>query len=115
MLDVYIGDRLMADEVTWNGQTGSYKYWIYPWPFNFSIDEPRNHIFCKMVNDVWQPIYIGETGDRSKRFDGHHAMECIKSNGATHIHAHSSSDHDWTRRLEEADLINAHDPPCNKQ
>ncbi len=43
------------------------------------------------------------------------AVKYPNDNGATHIHAHSSSDHDSTRRLEEADLINAHDPPCNKQ
>ena len=95
MLDVYIGDWLMEDEVTWNGQTSSYKYRIYPWPFKFFINNPRNYIFCKMVSNVWIPIYIGESGgDLSDSFDGHHAMECVKRNGATHIHAHSSLDHD---------------------
>ena len=105
----------MADEtIIWEGASGTkYKYWIYPLPPNFNAS-PGNYIFAeKTKTDTYRAIYIGETGDLSERFDDHHAMPCIKREGATHIHVHSSSGGDETRRDEESDLIAKWSPPCN--
>ena len=100
--------------IQWPGQSGSeYKYWIYPIGTGFK-EVPGNYIFAKETRpNTWTPIYIGETGDLSERFDNHHKMPCIKRQGATHIHVHTSSANAAVRRTEETDLIIKWDPPCN--
>lgn len=100
--------------ITWKGASGEdYKYWIYPIGKDFD-QVPGNYIFAKEGNpNQWYPIYIGETGDLSERFDNHHRITCIKRNGATHIHAHKSSGVAADRRLEESDLIAKWRTSCN--
>ena len=104
----------MADTILWEGKSGkTYKYWIYPFGQTFSV-APGNYIFAKQTGpNPWIPIYIGETSDLSERFDNHHAMPCIKRNGATHIHVHRNDDGEKVRRAEEADLIAKWNPACN--
>lgn len=106
----------MADTILWEGKSGKkYKYWIYPIGQEFNA-VPGNYIFAKQPKpNEWTPIYIGETSDLSERFDNHHAMACIKRNGATHIHVHRNDGGEKARRAEEADLISKWDPPCNRQ
>ncbi|HXF88592.1 MAG TPA: GIY-YIG nuclease family protein [Xanthobacteraceae bacterium] len=105
----------MSDTPTcnWQGVSGRvYKYWVHP------IKTPLkaaagNYIFAKLNNlDQWVPVYIGQTENLSERFDNHHAMPCIKRNGATHIHAHLNSD-EKARIEEEGDLIAAYSTSCN--
>ena len=99
--------------VTWPGQSGKqYTYEVYRIGTNFN-KVPGNYIFAKQTVTGWIPIYIGETSDLSQRFDNHHAMPCIKRNGATHIHAHKSSSDANVRRAEESDLIKRWKPSCN--
>jgi hypothetical protein len=100
--------------IKWPGKSGkTYQYWIYPLPPNFS-SEPGNYIFAKQTSPgKWTPVYIGQTDDLSERFDDHHKMPCIKSHGATHIHAHKNTNGETTRKAEEADLIARWNPPCN--
>ena len=100
--------------ITWIGKSGNkYRYWIYPIGKTFD-EEPGNYVFAKKtIQNKYSPIYIGETGDLSERFDDHHKMPCIKKNGATHITVHASSTSVTLRRNEEKDLINNYDPICN--
>ncbi len=106
----------MADTPTiyWQGLSGKkYLYYILPLDFCFA-DEPGNYIFAKETKpNTYSPIYIGETGSLSDRIPNHEQWPCAKRHGATHIHAHKSSDSDDIRRAEEADLIARWEPPCN--
>ena len=107
---------IMADAPTidWPGKPGkTYRYWIHPLPPNFSA-VPGNYIFARETEPgKYLPIYVGETGDLSERFDDHHAMPCIKKHSATHIHAHTNNKGQAARRAEEADIIAQWNPPCN--
>ncbi len=106
----------MADEPTidWPGKSGNaYHYWIYPLPPAFEAD-PGNYVFARETKPArWIPIYVGETGDLSERFDDHHAMPCIKRNNATHIHVHAHTAGKEARQDEEADIIARWNPPCH--
>ena len=59
-------------------------------------------------------IYIGETNDLSDRIPNHEKWPCVKKYGANCICTHTES-HQETRRKIEDDLLDAHDPPCNKE
>jgi predicted GIY-YIG superfamily endonuclease len=100
----------------WHGQSGTkYTYYVYTIGTKFT-EVPGNYIFCKKNSaGLWVAIYVGETGDLSQRFDGHHANACIVRNGATHIHVHKSSTDRQTRLTEETDLRERYEPTCNKQ
>ena len=101
--------------IEWPGASGkSYTYYVYNWLNTFN-SVPGNYIFCKIVNNQWVPIYIGEASDLSERFDNHHAMPCILRNGATHIHVHANKGGKQVRLNEETDLRHNFKAPCNKQ
>lgn len=100
--------------IEWSGRSGrSYTYYIYP--IGTPLKKvPGNYVFARETKPRrWTPIYVGETGDLSERFDNHHKMTCIKAKGATHIHAHASSAVAQERRSEERDIIGKWSPPCN--
>lgn len=101
--------------ITWEGTPGKkYKYWIHDIDYDKFDTVPANYIFTKETETgTHKPIYIGETEDISERFDYHHKIDCIRRNGATHIHAHKSSNDKETRCLEESDLIDKWKPICN--
>ena len=102
--------------VEWTGKSGrKYTYWVYPLPVNFT-SVPGNYIFAKRnERGQWVPVYIGETGDLSERFENHHAMHCIRKNNATHLLVHKSSSERSKRLNEETDLLQNYSPSCNKQ
>jgi predicted GIY-YIG superfamily endonuclease len=80
------------------------------------VRKPGNYIFAKLNSaGKWVPVYIGETGDLSERFDHHHAAACFNRNGASHIHAHISSNDRSTRLAEETDLRQNYTTACNNQ
>jgi len=100
--------------ILWDGKSGKeYKYWIFE--IGHSLKQvPGNYCFAKETEShKWTPIYFGETGDLSERFDNHHKMPCIRQERATHIHAHESSANKETRLAEEADLVGRWHPKCN--
>ena len=105
----------MADTPTiqWPGASGkSYKYWIYPIGHSLKA-EAGNYIFAyESRPGSYTPVYIGQTGDLSERFDNHHKAVCIKNAGATHIHAHLNTKKQ-DRLDEESDLIAKWKPTCN--
>jgi len=60
------------------------------------------------------PIYIGQTGDLSVRFDNHHRLDCFKRHNWNCICVHRD-DNESSRLKKESDLIDAYDPPCNRE
>ena len=98
----------MANQTAdWIGASGKkYSYWVYPLPASIKSGQDGNYIFTKVVNNTWVPIYIGQ-GDIGDRLDNHHQATCIKSKGATHLHAHKNAD-ERARLAEEDDLLAAH-------
>ena len=106
-------DVIETPTIRWQGASGnSYRYWIYPIGHSLKT-EGGNYIFARETESGrYTPIYIGETGDLSDRFDNHHKAECIGNEGATHIHARLNSKHQ-DRLDEEADLVAKWQPPCN--
>ncbi len=101
--------------IHWDGVSGSkYKYLIYPLPIPVFNSTPGNYVFVKETEPgSYRPIYVGETSDLSERFDNHHKMPCIQSEGATHITVHTSGSNADTRRAEESDIVNKWSPTCN--
>ena len=99
--------------IHWTGNSGKkYKYWIHPIGWKFK-GGPGNYAFTKETkNGTFVPIYFGETGDLSDRFDNHHKKQCILQHGATHIHVHTSSAVASIRRAEESDLNDKWNPVC---
>jgi len=100
--------------IYWEGQSGEkYKYYIYE--LDATRDAvPANYIFAKGTKPKYYvPIYIGETGDISERFDYHHKIACIRREGVTCVHTHKSSEDKEVRCAEEADPVNRWKPPCN--
>ena len=106
----------MIDEVSiyWTGKSGrKYKYWLFPIGTKFQ-KEPVNFIFARQLKKgYFTPIYVGETEDFIKHFDGHPKLPCLRRNEATHITVHKGSTSDRPRRAEEMDLINNYNPVCN--
>jgi len=109
----------MADELTimWDGISGKeYKYWITPIESTFK-PVAGNYIFAKEVEPhKWTPIYIGETDNLEERLTSNHEkMPCVKRNGGTHLHTHTSTNDEITRRKEESDIIAKWKPLCNSE
>jgi hypothetical protein len=57
-------------------------------------------------------IYVGQTGDLSKRPLNHHKKPCFDREGANCLLIHSE-ENEKTRLSIEADLIASLNPPCN--
>jgi len=102
--------------IIWEGESGNeYKYWIASKDSNFK-DEPGNYIFAKQTKpNTWVAVYIGQTDSLKDRLANHDEDSCIKKNGATHIHTHTSSNNEKVRKSEEEDLIKKWKPACNEQ
>jgi len=105
-----------APIIKWPGQSGKeYEYSIHPIETSFP-KKPGNYVFAKKTEaNKWSPCYIGQTKNLDERLDDHEKEECAIRNGATHIHAHLSSEDERVRKAEEADLIRRWQPPCNDQ
>jgi len=103
-------------DIYWTGKSGhKYGYWIHPIGTEFK-KVPGNYIFAKETRPSrWRPLYIGQTKNLDERLETHEMEECAERNGATHIHAHTSSSDEDVRRAEEADLITKWKPICNVQ
>jgi len=102
--------------IKWLGNSGKeYTYWVYNIGTSFK-ESPANYVFAKETKpSALQPIYIGETGDISERFDNHLKMPCILNNGATHVCVRKTNDDKKARCKEESDLIENYHPVCNGQ
>lgn len=112
----------MADlgTVTFEGQSGrQYEFRIY------TLDTPFKalggvygmlHRYSKPDGNGYyaNPIYFGETGDLSSRFDNHHRQACFNRNGVNCIAVHLDGDSP-SRLSKETDLIRRWNPTCNQQ
>lgn len=105
----------MADATTWAGVSGiEYTYWVTPIGTPMKA-EAGNFIFAKQSqNGKWYAVYIGETDDLSKSLDPV-VEECIRSNGATHLHTHTAVGPRQARQREETDLKLRWRPKCDQR
>lgn len=106
-----------TDTITWKGASGrQYEYWILSLGKKMKA-EPGNYMFLKRTApNTYASLYVGQTGDLDDRLSNpksHHKWECVSSEGATHICAHTNAGGEGNRKTEEADLIAALNPPCN--
>jgi predicted GIY-YIG superfamily endonuclease len=102
-------------DINWEGVSGKkYGYWIHKIRTEFK-DEPGSYIYAKETKpNSWAPVYIGQTSSLKNRLADHEKENCAKRNGATHIHAHTSSNTEETGKAEEIDLIRNYRPVCNE-
>jgi hypothetical protein len=100
--------------IDWTGQSGAaYRYHVYPTGTQFSA-KPGNYCFAKEVSPGrYVPLYFGQTGNLSERFDSHHKMPCARAHGVTHIMAHLNESGEAARLREESDLVAKWKPACN--
>lgn len=94
----------MATEFHWVGASGAkYVYWGHALPYSCDPDQPGNYIFCKLVGDRWQAVYIGQ-GDINDRVNDPEHFACATQKGATHVHVHTNPS-EAARLAEEDDLL----------
>ena len=94
-------------ELYWTGASGKkYGYWSKKLPFSCDPNQDGNYIFCKVVNNVWVPVYIGQ-GDINDRVNDRPHYNCATGKGATHVHVHTNSA-EKDRLSEEQDLLAGH-------
>ena len=88
----------------WKGSSGKkYEFTVYSVDTMFDLGQKGNYIFAKVVNDIWQAVYIGE-GDLRERTESHKYNSYVLQKGATHIHVHINND-EQSRKDEETDLL----------
>ena len=77
--------------------------------------EAGNYIFAKLgANGKWSAVHIGETEDLSAIVLDPGTEECIRNNGATHVHTHTAVGARHLRQREETDLKLRWRPACNR-
>lgn len=104
--------------ITFAGQSGrQYGFQMYTLgtPFK-ALGAVYVMLYRYQKPDGWYatPIYFGETGDLSTRFNGHHRQACFDRNGVNCVGIHLDGD-EQSRRTKETDLIRKWDPECNRQ
>ena len=101
---------------TWTGASGTkYEYTIHPVNEVWN-DVPGNYIFARYNPNTrrYEALYIGQTSSLKNRLvSSHEALPCAGRNSMTHIHAHANYNGEAARLLEEKDLIDSNNPPCN--
>ena len=103
--------------ITFNGKSGiEYSFDVYPFDTNFNaigaVYFVTNRTEKSDGTGSHTGIYVGETGDLSKRFDNHHKQDCFDKHHANCICVHSESS-EKNRLEKESDLIDNYNPPCN--
>lgn len=109
----------MSGTFIWRGEDGTpYEYRIYNLDPKWN-DVPGNYIFAKegtILGGGWIPLYIGETENFENRLGpSHERWAEAMAHGMTHVHAHTSSPVQETRRYEEWNLIRQHMPILNRR
>jgi len=101
-----------VDTISATGDSGrSYSFDVYPWGPSFN-SAGAVYMVLKKNGSNYDPIYIGQTGDLSERFDNHHKRDCFDRHGKTHIAVHGGSSE--SRRFDiETDLVRNYSPVCN--
>ena len=110
----------MSGTYIWRGEDGApYEYRIYGPDAKWN-NVPGNYIFAKWEGSVlggrWTPLYIGETENFERRLvPSHERWADALQHGMTHVHAHTSSPVQETRRYEEWNLIRQCMPILNRR
>jgi len=93
------------NQCVWVGASGTrYVYIMYQLPKKFTENQYGNYIYCKMVEDVWIPVYIGHGNFEMMVGNNHHHARCIQEKGATHVHIRYN-EREQDRFREEIDLL----------
>ena len=105
----------MSGTCIWRGEDGTtYEYRVFEENTAWN-DVPGNYIFAKLTGSSWTALYIGQTSSFRDRLPPHHERWAYaKQHGATHIHAHTGSENERIRRLEEMNLIRYYTPLVNR-
>lgn len=100
----------------WCGESGKwYPHSVYPIG---SIPDfaSANYIFAKLRPDgLYDPLYIGESGEFDMRISNHEKLLPAIMFGATHVHVHLLAVSKSERLRIETDLRRAHWTPLNLQ
>ena len=102
------------ESVSLTGASGStYRFAVYPWGTNFN---PVGAVYAILRKDLssgnYTILYIGQTGDLSERFNGHHKQNCFDQHRKTHTGVHVERSE--SRRLAiESDLLGYYKTACN--
>ena len=79
--------------VNWTGASGKiYSFDVYTLGTKFNEVECV-YLYTKIVNNIYQPIYVGQTSQLATRLDQHangdeDSDKCIQRSGATLLHVH---------------------------
>lgn len=83
------------------------------------LSRPAVYVFTRrrVTNDGFTHdlIYLGETENLARRFDGHHKELTIMAHFANCIGIYGASSNVEPRKLVESDILGAYDFPCNEQ
>lgn len=110
----------MSGTQIWYGENGTpYEYRIYDLDPTWN-NVPGNYIFAKWDGSIaggqWVPLYIGETDSFERRLvPSHERWADALRDGMTHVHAHTGSPVQETRRYEEWNLIRQYMPLLNRK
>ena len=103
-------------DVTFTGDSGrEYKFGVYPRDTEF-----RNvggvYVFSNRTSQGNHTLlYIGQTNSfEARRLAHHEKWECAEPRGGNVICTHIENNRQERLRIED-DLIEAYNPPCNKQ
>jgi hypothetical protein len=107
----------VADWPITGGSGKKYDFEVYAWGTAF---KSIGAVYVVSKRDVdttgkgtHEIIYIGQSGDLSERFDGHHKAQCFRNHNANCISIHLEGSED-ARFTIEADLLAANPrTPCN--
>ena len=103
-------------DVEFIGQSGiHYSFEVYPRGTQFNHVAAVYLVTKRTIQNgrgVHEIIYVGETADLAERFSNHHKEDCFNMSGANCICVHLEKDA-GARLRKEADLVEAHKPPCN--
>jgi predicted GIY-YIG superfamily endonuclease len=103
--------------VNWTGASRkSYSFDVYTLDTRFNEAECV-YLYTKTVNNVYQPIYVGQTSQLATRLDQHangdeDSDKCIQRSGATHLHVHLLK-LESSRFTVETDIRNNYKWSCN--
>lgn len=107
------------DTVTFSGESGrEYNFRVYSWEHAFKA-LPAIYVVTERGIEPqgaasYTPIYLGTTDDLSRIFEGHKKSECFQMYYANTI-AVLAGLTPQERQQTADDLLQALDPPCNKQ
>lgn len=102
-----------VDTATATGASGEkYAFDVYPWEQLFRPLGGVYVVLRRQQNNMYDVLYVGQTGDLSERFDQHHKQPCFDRNQRTHIGVLLEGTE--RRRLAiERDLLGNYQTVCN--